>query len=440
MLTVAGCSSHVDRLRQVRVSFYSGELAEAARLLDEQREAAAHDADVLALDQAMVELVRGRPQEAERLLREVRDRFDYLEQLDLAEQLLAAVRDDRQVAYAGEDYEKLLIRAVLALASLFGDGTDAFAYAMQTSSKQRQIIQAGLEHVEGNPKRGYKMVTLGPYLLGLLYETTGMDYDAAERQYLRVREWAPEFQSVQADLQRVRTGTHSRPGHGVLYVFALLDRGPYKEQAVEMPTSTALLIADRLLSAIGPYTLPPTVAPVLVPRVVTPPSRTRAVQVLVDGTSEARTETIADIGRMAVEQYEAIYDYVVARAVVRRVLKKGMIVGAKAVLETEESPWLDAALTLAGVVWEASEQADTRCWGLLPAKVQVARLELPAGRHRVSLRPVGPAVAQAASATVTVTEGRNSYVLAYFADGRLIGKVLVRDESQLMPDLQHAQR
>src|SRR5688500_3440388 len=32
-----------------------------------------------------------------------------------------------------------------------------------------------------------------------------------------------------------------------------------------------------------------------------------------------------------------------------------------------------------GVAWEATENADTRCWSLLPDKIQVVRLELPAG-------------------------------------------------------------
>ena len=31
------------------------------------------------------------------------------------------------------------------------------------------------------------------------------------------------------------------------------------------------------------------------------------------------------------------------------------------------------------MAWEASEAADTRCWGLLPDKIQVLRIELPAG-------------------------------------------------------------
>ena len=43
-------------------------------------------------------------------------------------------------------------------------------------------------------------------------------------------------------------------------------------------------------------------------------------------------------------------------------------------------------LNAAGVVWEATESADTRCWGLLPEKIQVLRIELPAGQHQLSLQ------------------------------------------------------
>jgi uncharacterized protein len=56
------------------------------------------------------------------------------------------------------------------------------------------------------------------------------------------------------------------------------------------------------------------------------------------------------------------------------------------------------------------------------------RLELPAGEHQLALRPLdhggrpmGPGVTQ----TVTVADGRNTYVLASFPDQRLVGQVLV---------------
>ena len=68
------------------------------------------------------------------------------------------------------------------------------------------------------------------------------------------------------------SGVHSRPGQGVIYVFAMVGRGPYKVEVAEQPTSDALLIADRIVSAVGPYKLPPTIAPIKIPDIVVPSS------------------------------------------------------------------------------------------------------------------------------------------------------------------------
>jgi hypothetical protein len=78
-----------------------------------------------------------------------------------------------------------------------------------------------------------------------------------------------------------------------------------------------------------------------------------------------------------------------------------------------------------GAVWEASESADTRCWRLLPDRIQVLRLELPASEHTVGLRAdagFGPPGENQRS--VRIADGRNTYLLATLVDGRLIGKIL----------------
>ena len=91
----------------------------------------------------------------------------------------------------------------------------------------------------------------------------------------------------------------------------------------------ALLIADQILSATNKYRLPPTIAPIKVPKVVVPQNMIDRVRVMVDGRVAGETATITNIGQMAIEQYAAIYPQVIARAVVRRVVKKGVIYGAK---------------------------------------------------------------------------------------------------------------
>ncbi len=144
------------------------------------------------------------------------------------------------------------------------------------------------------------------------------------------------------------------------------------------------------------------------------------LSVAVDGQFVAYTETLADIGRMAEEQFEAVKPQIIARAMIRRAVKKGVTYGAQEALDTNE--WLGLLLAAGGMVWEAMETADTRCWNLLPAEIQVARLELPAGTHTISLS-VFPRISHEKS--IRVDAGRNTYVLAHFPGRSLVGEIVV---------------
>ena len=81
----AGCATHSDYLTEIRTAYYAGQLDRARAAIDRQIERGGPDVDVLKLERATVELTSGKPKQAEQTLREVRDRFDYLEQKSLAE-------------------------------------------------------------------------------------------------------------------------------------------------------------------------------------------------------------------------------------------------------------------------------------------------------------------------------------------------------------------
>lgn len=429
LLLLAGCATYTDRVAPARSAFYEGRLQEAAQTLDRQIAKAEGEAEVLKLERAVVELFAGHPERAEETLREVRDRFDYLEQTDLGEQALSLVSDDNRLAYAGEDYEKILVRSLLALSNLVGEGDDALAYSLQVTHKQQEIIEQGADASGENPKKDYKRVALGAYLHGVLREASHVDYDDAARSIRQAVRWEPEFREGREALHRVSEGRHSAPGNGVLYVFTLVGRGPYKKEVWEMPTQAALLIADRILSHNLDRTLPPTISPVKVPQIVVRDNRVETVRVSAGGEQKGTTSTITDVGELAVKQYEAIYPRIVARAVVRRIVKKGIVYTAKDALADPNNGLADLLLNLAGVVWEASESADTRSWSLLPETIQVRRLELPTGRHRIALRAVGRhgQSGPVETCAVTIADGRNTYALGYFPTLRLAGTILTSE-------------
>ena len=166
--------------------------------------------------------------------------------------------------------------------------------------------------------------------------------------------------------------------------------------------------------------------PVKVPRVVLANNVVDKILVSVNGQPHGQTETITNVGQMAVKQHQAVYQQVVARAVVRRVLKKGMIYASKDMLGEQNGSLLNLAMDMTGVLWEATESADTRCWGLLPDTIQVIRIELPQGDHDITLQPLGHgrAVGPQHSSQVTIEDGRNTYMLANFPGPELVGQIL----------------
>jgi hypothetical protein len=193
---------------------------------------------------------------------------------------------------------------------------------------------------------------------------------------------------------------------------------------VAQPTSDAMLIADRIVSAVGPFTVPPTLAAIKVPDVIVPPSDIESVGVSLDGHAIGPTASLADIEQLAYATFQADRNRIVARAVARRVIKKATIVAMKGNVAKDSLTSL--GMDLAGAAWEATESADTRCWGLLPRDIQVLRVEAPSGVRRLQLSPVQGMVATGGSRSidVAVTDGQDTYVLCWFPDAQSEGQIL----------------
>lgn len=411
LLFLAGCQT--TSRSDLRTQFAQGDLDAAEAITSRLLEKPKSDSNVVRLDQAMLHLLDGRPTEAEQDLRFVRDQFDYLQQRSVAEDVASLGTDDNRRAYSGAEYERVLIRVFLSLSGLFSGSGDAPAYALQAINEQQQSDST-------------TKVAMAPYLRAALLEERYTESAEVQRSRLQVVSWEPGFQPGRVDLARAASANHSQRGHGVLYVVALVGQGPRKVQESARPTSDALLIADRILSQTGKYSLPPTVAPVPIGRVVRQQSGPTTIQVVGRDRVLGHTETVTDIGRLAEQQFAATRSDIIGRAIVRRIVKKGAVVAMKKEFGVDRNDAADIALTLGGIAWEATEKADLRCWDLLPDRIQVLRLELPAGQHPVALQPmVNQTPGEATeSITVPISDGRTTWMLAAFPRLELVGEVL----------------
>lgn len=421
---VAGCARSLRNIDAARDAFAAGNLQQAELSLKGFAEKGSRFSDAASLDLAMVELASGKPQAAERRLLELRDRFDARPRIAPVHEAAALVTDDTARQFRPAGYEEVMIRAMLAICSIANDQFDAESYSLQALSKQAELAREADERGLFEVSDVYQPIALAPYLRGILREATHRDYDDAARAYQLVSAVRPEFAPVQEDIARASGGTHSAPGHGVLYVVACVGRGPVLQEVVEPTTTFAMQIASIFLNAATNddaddggknRRIPalPNIASVTVPRVSLPACQVASVGVRVGGQLYGATQTLTDVGDLATRQNSAEMPWTIARAVVRRSTKEIAVakVGDSLGLDGDNGTLFHFAVASA---WSGVEQADTRCWGLLPREIQVLRAELPAGSHVVDLQSLGfsgAGLSPASTHRIEIIDGKNAYLV-----------------------------
>ncbi|MEM8912443.1 MAG: hypothetical protein AAGC97_11800 [Planctomycetota bacterium] len=424
----AGCrATNQAEIDLARSAFAYGDLPTARQQLVRLVEQADRDAVPAELDLAIVELASGEARAAESRLRRLRDSFDESGGQQFAHDAASLLADDRIRQFQAAPYEQVLIRAMLAVCSLSQDASDAESYLHQAVMKQadldrqfndeRTSLLDDPSHVPPS-----QPIAFAPYMRGVLREATHRDYDDARRSYQLVSSIRPTFLPAADDRERASHGVHSQPGHGVLYVIALVGEGP-RLQSVDAPLTSAALSAasTMLLTQIGDEDdVPPlpSIKTVRVPGVLTPDSPLAAIQVshdvgvFSDQRFVGATQSITDINEMMRAEVSARQPMVMARAVARRAMKEAAVEAARRKLELGGATgslfgWA------ASSAWVATEDADTRSWSLLPRDIQILRTELPVGRRDIQLTPVGwygEPIGPPIRRTVTVDDGRNSYL------------------------------
>ena len=377
--------------------------------------------------------MNGNAPACEATLRSEKKRLEHLSQKDLREQTTALLTDDKAVAWTGREFEQRMLDSLLILSSLVGNRHDAFAHstvAMDAIYADEQLLKpeqpseivtvSNKEETVPAPAR-LSANAFAAWLHAAVHSEKAMDADLTDRSLKLVSYW-----NGQKDETSIRTlGTRTAAGHGVVNVVTFVDRITDWESERAAPTSAAMLIADQLLSALGDHTLPPTIAPVAIAR----PKQNTCANLLTTCVRTAgkptivRSHRLLDLNKAAWDSYQHDRNDQIARAVVRRIVKKGAVYAAKDQMAVGKDSGVDVALNVAGIVWEALEKPDTRHIRLLPASIEIAQLELPEGRHQIELYSDAIKVADPATGirrlNVAIENGRNSFVLAYRSGSRI---------------------
>jgi tetratricopeptide (TPR) repeat protein len=182
MLILAGCTGGTifSRLNQ---NLTSGNCPGAIALIDESGEGYDGNGQLLyLLDSAMVYMQCGDLDAAQARFRDAEDLADRLWTESLTRNALSLVTNDTVTAYAGEDFERVMIHLMSAIGYLqAGQTEDALVEA------RRLDTLLAVYNDKYDKKNVYKEDAFARYLSGILHEGDG-DWDAAFIDYRRAAE------------------------------------------------------------------------------------------------------------------------------------------------------------------------------------------------------------------------------------------------------------
>ncbi len=466
---LGGCHNWQKSHEAAIANFGHGDIQVSRAALKESQDKSRTEKTFLELDAGILDLASGNVTQAESRFRNLRRELEHLEQKDVTEHATSMMTDSRAIAYSGRDFERRMILNMALLTSLLGDGQDAFAYSLQATeaansrrtmladtakkaSESSVVVEAAptpdqidvispVSHVIPRPAADIvaapldQPLALSSYLSTAVQSEHSMRHDETEQALNDIGFWNPAFRRHDQASSRGEFGTRCQAGNGTLHVITLVGKSPRWVSESAAPTSAALLIADRIISATGKHTLPPTIAAVKIaqPEIYGHTLPTGSVQCFVGPPGAAGSastpltfSTVVDLNQVAIASYHEHRDEEIAKAVTRRVLKKGAVYVLKEAQNIHNNTFVDLGINVAGVVWEAMEQADTRSWRLLPARIDVARTELPAGQWSVNLRLAQyGASASFQTVPVHIEDGRNTYIVCLIPDQQITGNILV---------------
>lgn len=361
----------------------------------------------------------GKYKESDASLAAAERRMDELYTKSVSRESGRFLLNDNTVEYSGERFERALVNVYRALDYLLsGDRENALVEVRKLSRLLQEYADS-----YGGKKTAYKDDAFGQYLSSLLYADGGQEDDARISREDAVRaykHYSAAYGTPAPDL----SAPALKHGEGELVFLHANGTAPRKEsRSLQIAWNEAVAAvnatkndeaeAGRARNALRAGLIGRAIT-IAYPVYVQDPARIAASEVECEGRT-ARTELVEDVSAIAQkdlsERQALIRTRTVARATIKYILSKAATDAAKKKYGDNSLEALGTQL-FTSVASAATETADTRAWATLPSQFRLARLALPAGEHRVTVRYLDSsgAVVQTRDFTVTILSGRRAYL------------------------------
>jgi hypothetical protein len=340
-----------------------------SQIQEKIKESPTKDKILWELNLALAYQAQGNYQESNNILIKVKEKIRWQDFLNIKDETLAFLLNDKYKEFNLVEYEQFLIQVYVAMNfALMGKWQSALVEMRNADYALYNLKQSNINftHVD--------KVHLS-YLSGVIYEANGK-FDEAFIDYERVLNSKPDLAYLKYDLYRTAYLSNRKskaeeykrkfsiPHHYVEFI----EKGLFRQKG-------ELIVVFQ--NGMAPYKAESkrwANLPELQPRV----SNSEKADVVINYEDWGNTVLLMDFEKLALELYEAQYKTMLAKDVARSVLK-------------EAAAWTVAAgsgfvsVVVARQIAHSSSNPDLRSWFLLPKEIQIARMRLSPGEHRLQL-------------------------------------------------------
>lgn len=267
--------------------------------------------------------------------------------------------NEGMVQYKGEDYEKVLINAMLAINFLS-------VGKLESAQVETRKLNDKLYKYRFEAKRNYEQNAFAFYISAMIWEEN-KNWDSAFIDYKRTYELNPNFSYIKDDL--LRAAKRARRNE---------DLAKWKKEfktpsKLAEPSSTdgelVLVFAQGWAPEKRPH---PNWA--TIPKLYPVHSETKSANLVVESKGKEESQSIYSVEDVAIKTMDDAYAPLIA--------KRAAGIATKAVVADQLRQKNQLLGDLSWIAMNVMDRADLRQWSSLPQTFQVARMRLPKGKYR----------------------------------------------------------
>ena len=422
LLQLSGCASYSQGFEPIEAQLAAQDPAAAMQIL-EKKGPGRNELLLYLLNKAMLQRMQHDFAASNQSFEQAKQVIQTYSAVSISEESAAFIINDATRTYTGTPLEQVMLHVYAALNYLeLGDQDAARVEALQVEVRLRQLMQ-------DFPESTLSVDPFARYLSGMIFEDLGEYSDAmiAYRKAYEAYQAHAELYTLNVPnyLKRDLLRMASKVGLTNEYTrfeaqFGLtLHNNPATAQengeiVVLFHNGLAPIKREHSVAVIDPGS--GRLIRVSLPYYQFRQQRISRARIETKGMS-AQTQPVEAIDNIAEQTLQAYMPAITARAVARAVLKYNM--------SREAGKQNDVAGLIVNIAGVLTERADTRSWLSLPANIQMARLQLPAGNYTLSIELLDD-FEQIQHTTmlndVKVTPGERRYVSYHYVPRYLMRK------------------